>query len=154
MTPRGSRSNHEQGRTGGLGAVPRRIGLGRALTLAVLPALIPAFVSAFAPALAPALAQESRHQFLHNANPAAPLFPCGAQTSGQMACQAGRRCKCLHEPFGNAMLGLSPGYRWACSPKYGSCLSDVPAETTGSYGDRPVNPVPGPIILAPGYRSE
>jgi len=98
--------------------------------------------------LVPVSAQEARHQFLHNANPAQPLFACGAQTRGQMACQAGTRCKCLHEPFGNAMLGLDPGYRWDCSPKHGSCLSDVPAETTGTYGDRPPEQT-GPIIIAP-----
>jgi len=71
---------------------------------------------------------------LYNASPDQALFACGPATSGQVACQAGSKCKCLHEPFGNAMLGLPPGYRWDCDPMYGSCLVDIPAETSSHLG--------------------
>lgn len=102
----------------------------------------------------PTRAQDAPHRFLYNTNPSDPLFACGAQTRGQLACQAGSRCKCIHEPFGNAMLGLDPGYRWDCSPKHGTCLSDVPAETTGSYGRAGPSWEDRPIIVAPRLRAE
>ena len=81
-----------------------------------------------------ASAQE-KHQFLHNANPANPLFECNQNTMGQMGCQAGNRCKCVYSAFGSAMQGLPPGYHWDCGLTYGNCMSDVPATTSGSYGD-------------------
>ena len=84
-----------------------------------------------------AVAQE-KHQFLHNTNPSNPLFECNQNTMGQMACQAGNRCKCVYNAFGSAMQGLPPGYRWDCGLQNGTCMSDVPAGTSGNYGDTAV----------------
>ncbi len=78
---------------------------------------------------------DEKHQFLHNANPSNPLFECNQNTMGQMACQTGHRCKCVYNAFGSAMQGLPPGYRWDCGLEQGTCMSDVPATTSGSYGD-------------------
>ncbi len=80
---------------------------------------------------------DDAHQFLHNANPASPLFECGQKTMGQVACQAGNRCKCNYYAFGDAMRGLPPGYRWDCGLEQGNCLVDVPAQTTGNWGNAP-----------------
>ncbi len=96
-----------------------------------------------------ALADES-HPFLHNTNPANPLFECGEKTMGQVACQAGNRCKCIYNAFGDAMRGLPPGYRWDCGLGQGSCLVDVPAETSGHWGNPPPSqPQPQPVIRYP-----
>ncbi len=88
-------------------------------------------------------------QSLHNSAPAQPLFECGPQTMGQMACQAGTKCKCTYEAFGNLTRGLPPGsYRWDCSPLHGNCHVDIPAETTGTYGNGGRS-TPSPIIVVP-----
>ncbi|MEI6559055.1 MAG: hypothetical protein WCO00_11670 [Rhodospirillaceae bacterium] len=94
-----------------------------------------------------ALAQEA-HKFLHNTNPSNPLFECNQHTMGQMACQAGHRCKCLYNAFGSAMQGLPPGYRWDCGLEHGTCMSDVPATTSGNYGTAPQT-VPTPQVIVP-----
>jgi len=96
----------------------------------------------------PAAAQET-HQFLHNANPAHPLFECGPKTIGQVGCQAGVRCKCFYDAFGSAMKGLPPGYRWDCGLDQGTCMSDVPAATTGTYGNAQQQ-TQSPVIVLPG----
>ena len=83
-------------------------------------------------------AAQEKHQFLHNANPSNALFECNQNTMGQMACQAGHRCKCTYSAFGSAMLGLPPGYRWDCGLEHGTCMGDVPATTSGNYGDTAV----------------
>jgi hypothetical protein len=99
--------------------------------------------------LSQAWADEGR-QPLHNANPANPLFECGQKTIGQVACQAGNRCKCIYNAFGDAMRGLPPGYRWDCGLEQGSCLVDVPATTSGSEGAPPAAaPTPTPQVIAP-----
>lgn len=124
----------------------------RTITAFLLPLLLlglPLLVAAVA-AAPPAAAQDAAppHRFLHNSNPADPLFDCTQYTVGQMACQAGVRCKCLYEAFGNAMLGLPPrSYRWDCNPSHGGCLADVPAETSGHYGaSRPPIVPPTPWV--------
>ena len=76
---------------------------------------------------------DEQHQFLHNANPSNALFECNQQTMNQMACQAGRRCKCVYSAFGDAMRGLPAGYHWDCGLTNGDCMSDVPAGTSGHY---------------------
>ncbi len=97
----------------------------------------------------PACADEA-HPFLHNANPANPLFECNQKTIGQVACQAGNRCKCGYNAFGDAMRGLPAGYRWDCGLEQGSCLVDVPAETTGNWGNAPPAPqAPTPQVVIP-----
>ena len=99
-----------------------------------------------------ATARAEDHQFLHNANPSSPLFECNQNTMGQMACQAGHRCKCNYSAFGSAMQGLPPGYRWDCGLEHGTCMSDVPATTSGSYGSAPAQSqtqIPTPQVIAP-----
>ncbi len=113
--------------------MPRYLGLGLLLTLL-----------AFGPAAA-----EEGHTFLHNANPSNPLFECQQSTIGQVACQAGHRCKCTYNAFGSAMQGLPPGYRWDCGLEQGTCMSDVPAGTTGTYSTGPANSVPTPQVVVP-----
>ena len=95
---------------------------------------------------------QQEHQFLHNTNPANPLFECGPNTLGQVGCQAGVRCKCAYNAFGSAMQGLPPGYRWDCGLEQGTCMSDVPAATTGNYGSTP-SPSGIPSIIVP-YSSQ
>ena len=96
----------------------------------------------------PATAQQA-HQFLHNTNPANPLFECGPKTIGQVGCQAGVRCKCFYDAFGSAMQGLPAGYRWDCGLNQGTCMSDVPATTSGAYGDAQPNPPSAPALVVP-----
>jgi len=96
----------------------------------------------------PALAQDN-HQFLHNTNPAHPLFECGPKTMGQVGCQAGVRCKCLYDAFGSAMKGLPPGYRWDCGLEQGNCMGDVPATTSGTYGTQQQQTQPNQSIVIP-----
>ncbi len=92
---------------------------------------------------------EENHQFLHNANPSSALFQCEQNTIGQTACQAGHRCKCTYNAFGNAMLGLPPGYRWDCGLEQGTCTIDIPATTSGNYGNPPLPTVPTPQMVLP-----
>jgi hypothetical protein len=107
------------------------------LTLLVLTASVP-------------VRADEAHQFLHNTNPANPLFECNQKTIGQVACQAGNRCKCGYNAFGDAMRGLPAGYRWDCGLEQGSCLVDVPAETKGDWGNAPpVPPAPPPQVVVP-----
>ncbi len=94
-------------------------------------------------------AQES-HQFLHNANPSSPLFECNQKTIGQTACQAAHRCKCTYNAFGSAMQGLPPGYRWDCGLEQGTCTIDIPATTSGNYGNSQApSSVPTPQVVVP-----
>ncbi len=90
-------------------------------------------------------AEPAPHGFLHNSRRAEPLFPCTAETTGQVACQAGVRCKCRHDAFGSAMLGRPPGHYWDCGVLHGSCLVDIPAETGGDWG----RPGTGAVIQPP-----
>ena len=98
-------------------------------------------------------ARAEDHQFLHNANPSSALFECNQNTMGQMACQAGHRCKCLYSAFGSAMQGLPAGYRWDCGLEHGTCMSDAPAYTSGSYGNgaagQSSNQFPAPQVVSP-----
>ncbi len=92
-----------------------------------------------------AIAQE--HKFLHNTNPSNALFKCEQDTIGQTACQAGHRCKCEYNAFADASRGLPPGYRWNCGLTQGTCMSDVPATTSGNYGNgQPTIPAPKVIM--------
>ncbi len=101
----------------------------------------------------PASAQET-HRFLHNTNPGNPLFECGPKTIGQVGCQAGVRCKCQYDAFGSKMQGLPPGYRWDCGLNQGTCMSDVPATTSGAYGNaQPATPSPSIVVPYSGQGS-
>ncbi|CAK0765942.1 hypothetical protein CCP2SC5_390013 [Azospirillaceae bacterium] len=76
-----------------------------------------------------------QHQFMHNASPSQQLFDCNPRTEGQAACQAGHQCVCRYDAFGSSMRGQPPGYRWDCNIQNGGCLSDIPADTSGRYGN-------------------
>ena len=92
-----------------------------------------------------AFAQE--HKFLHNTNPSNALFKCEQDTIGQTACQAGHRCKCEYNAFADRSRGLPAGYRWNCGLTQGTCMSDVPATTSGNYGNgQPAIPAPNVIM--------
>ncbi|MEI6986437.1 MAG: hypothetical protein WCK65_09925 [Rhodospirillaceae bacterium] len=95
----------------------------------------------------PVNAQEA-HKFLHNTNPSNALFDCAQKTIGQMACQAGNRCKCIYDAFGSSMKGLPPGYHWDCGLEQGTCMSDVPATTSGNYGTA-APALPPPQLVVP-----
>jgi hypothetical protein len=90
---------------------------------------------------------QDQHQFLHNTNPAAPLFECGQKTIGQVGCQAGVRCKCRYDAFGSAMTGMPPGYRWDCGLEQGTCTADIPATTSGQYGTPSSNQSPAVVVV-------
>ncbi|MBI1206187.1 MAG: hypothetical protein GC191_02740 [Azospirillum sp.] len=111
--------------------------------------LVAALLLLAAGGLGAASAQTPPHPFLHNANPADPLFECGQKTVGQVACQAGNQCRCRYEAFGNAMLGTPPGYSWDCNPALGSCLVDIPATTSGNWGDGGSQSGPPPTVVVP-----
>lgn len=76
---------------------------------------------------------------------------CEAKYAGAMSCQSGARCKCAFFR-GGLMMAEPEGYRWDCSPLYGSCHTDVPATTSRHEGGaRPSAPsAPPGTVIVPG----